>query len=60
MTREEEHIENLKKLQECQKENKLDSCMKCEQFLKCDTRKEYVLSVYLSMNEDMNTGGFNF
>lgn len=57
---EEKYIEKLNKLQKCQEENKLDSCMKCEKFLKCETRKEYVLSVYQSMNEDMNTGGFNF
>lgn len=50
----------IKELKECQVKNSLDSCMKCDLFLKCDLRKEYVLSAYESMNEDMKQGGFDF
>ena len=50
----------IKELQECQAKNSLNSCMKCDEFLKCELRKEYVLSVYQSMNEDIQNGGFNF
>ena len=60
MSKEQEFVEKLKELQECQAKNSLDSCMKCDLFLKCDLRKEYVLSAYQSMNEDMKQGGFDF
>ena len=50
----------LKELKECQIKNNFDSCMKCDVFLECELRKEYVLSVYQSMNEDMKQGGFDF
>ncbi len=50
----------LKELQECQIKNNLDSCMKCDMFLKCDIRKDYVLATYQSMNENMKEGGFDF
>jgi len=57
----EENFENkLKELQECQIKNNLHSCMKCDLILKCDLRKQYVLSAYQSMNEDMKQGGFDF
>ena len=60
MSKEQEFVEKLKELQECQAKNSLDSCMKCDLFLKCDLRKEYVLSAYESMNENMSEGGFDF
>lgn len=60
MSKEKEFIDKLKELQECQAKNSLDSYMKCDMFLKCDLRKEYVLSAYESMNEDMKQGGFDF
>ena len=60
MSKKQEFIDKLKELQECQAKNSLDSCMKCDMFLKCDLRKEYVLSAYESMNEDMKQGGFDF
>lgn len=60
MSKEQEFVEKLKELQECQAKNSLDSCMKCDMFLKCDLRKEYVLATYQSMNEDMGKGGFDF
>ena len=60
MNKEAELDLKIKELQECQANNSLDSCMKCDFFLKCDLRKEYVLSAYQSMNEDMDKGGFDF
>ena len=50
----------IKDLQECQAKNNLNSCMKCDLFLNCSLRSEYVLATYQSMNEDMKQGGFDF
>lgn len=60
MSKEEKLDTKIKELKECQIKNNLDSYMKCDLFLKCDLGKEYVLSVYQSMNEDMKQGGFDF
>jgi len=60
MSKEEKLDIKIEEIQECQTNNCLDSCMKCDLFLKCDLRKEYVLSAYQSMNEDMKEGGFDF
>ena len=60
MTKEEKLDAKIKELQECQANNSLDSCMKCDLFLNCSLRSEYVLSAYQSMNEDMKQGGFDF
>ena len=60
MNKEEKLDDKIKELQKCQANNGLDSCMNCDLFLKCDLRKEYVLSAYESMNEDMKQGGFDF
>lgn len=60
MAKEEKLDANIKELKECQAKNSLNSCMNCDLFLKCDLRKDYVLSVYQSMNEDMKQGGFDF
>lgn len=60
MSKEENIDLKIKELEECQNNNSLDSCMKCDMFLKCDLRKEYVLATYQSMNEDMKQGGFDF
>ena len=49
----------LLKLQECQSQKKLDSCMKCDLLLDCEVRNEYVKAVYMSMNKGV-TGGFEF
>ena len=51
--------EKLKILQECQKSNNLDSCLKCDKIFECETREEYVKAVYMSMNKGV-TGGFEF
>ena len=60
MSKEEKLDAKIKELQECQANNSLDSCMKCDLFLNCSLRSEYVLSAYQSMNEDMKQGGFDF
>ncbi len=51
--------EKLKILQECQKSNNLDSCLKCDKILECETRESYIKAVYMSMNKGV-TGGFEF
>ena len=51
--------EKLSTLQECQKSNNLDSCLKCDKILSCETRESYVKAVYMSMNKGV-TGGFEF
>ncbi|NPA65970.1 MAG: hypothetical protein GXO11_03720 [Epsilonproteobacteria bacterium] len=54
------HLEKkLKELQACQKEKDLITCSKCEFFLECELRKEYVDAVYNSMSKG-DTGGFEF
>lgn len=58
--KEQKLIDNLNIVQECQESKNIDSCIKCELFFSCKTRKDYTLSVYQSMNEDINIGGFNF
>ncbi len=51
--------EMIKKIKECQQKNALESCSKCEHFLKCELRDDYVNSVYNSMSKG-DTGGFEF
>ncbi len=51
--------ERLQELHRCQKEMKLDSCMKCEKIFDCKIRKSYVDSVYESMRKGQS-GGFEF
>ena len=54
------HLEKkLKELQNCQQEKNLATCSKCEVFLECELRKEYVDAVYNSMSKG-DTGGFEF
>ena len=48
-----------KELKKCQEKNKINSCMKCKEILKCKTRDEYVEKVYKSMNPRQE-GGFEF
>jgi hypothetical protein len=47
------------KVQTCQNEKTLESCSKCEIFLKCELRDDYIKSVYNSMSKG-ETGGFEF
>lgn len=51
--------EMIEKLHKCQEEHSLESCSKCEHYLKCELRKEYVNAVYNSMSKG-DTGGFEF
>ena len=51
--------ENIAKVKECQKEHGIDTCFKCEGISDCKTRKEYIDSVYSSMNKGSG-GFFNF
>lgn len=51
--------EMIKKLQLCQKEKNVTSCSKCQYFLDCQLRNEYVDAVYNSMSKG-ETGGFEF
>ena len=49
-------IEELKK---CQRDHGNDSCMKCEQLIGCELRKQYVQVTYESMSKG-EIGGFEF
>ena len=49
----------LKVLQECQNSKNLDSCLKCDKIIGCETRNNYIKAVYMSMNKGV-TGGFEF
>ena len=51
--------ENLKELKSCQEDKEYISCMSCGSFFNCTLRKEYVKSVYDSMNKGKD-GGFEF
>jgi hypothetical protein len=51
--------EMIEKLHRCQQEKKLDSCSKCDLFLSCELRSEYIQAVYNSMSKG-DTGGFEF
>jgi hypothetical protein len=54
------HLESMiEKLKECQQNKQVDSCSKCEHFLKCELRDDYVKAVYNSMSKG-DTGGFEF
>ncbi len=46
-------------LQDCQKKHNLQSCLQCERMIDCEIRKDYVDSVYTSMNKGIS-GSFNF
>ena len=47
------------KLQKCQNDRKLKSCLPCPEIVECETRKSYVDAVYKSMNRGKG-GGFEF
>lgn len=51
--------EMIIKLQKCQTDKNLKSCSKCEHYLKCELRSDYIKSVYNSMSKG-ETGGFEF
>ncbi|MUU64953.1 hypothetical protein F7210_07055 [Helicobacter pylori] len=49
----------LLKLQACQKEKQVASCLKCEKVLNCKIRNSYVDAAYESMSLG-EAGGFDF
>ena len=49
----------IKVLKECQLSKNLKSCTPCEYLIECETRKNYIKSVYESMNKGSG-GGFEF
>ena len=51
--------EELPLLEKCQSEHQVQSCMKCEHLLKCETRERYIAAVYESMSKG-GGGGFEF
>lgn len=51
--------EKTKELKSCQEEKSYTSCMNCDSFIPCPTRKYYVAAVYESMNKG-KSGGFEF
>lgn len=57
---EEQFEKSRKEVQECQKSQALDSCLKCPQILECEKRKTYVQNTYLFLNGGQQDGGFDF
>ncbi len=51
--------EAKERLAACQKEHGLQSCLKCEKIIGCETRNDYVKKVYESMSKGEG-GGFEF
>jgi coenzyme F420-reducing hydrogenase alpha subunit len=47
------------KVQSCQKEHAVKSCMACDKVLGCEIRADYVKKVYESMSKGQG-GGFEF
>jgi len=49
-------------MKECQASKSINSCFKCSEMFRCDTRKQYVKEVYLSLNPNMEDSqtGFEF
>lgn len=58
-TCEEQLDSKLVELETCQSEKGVDSCLKCENIIGCELRKEYVDAVYQSMNGGQD-GYFDF
>lgn len=56
---EERLSEMIQKVQECQRDRGLPSCLKCEKLVGCQLRKEYVQITYESMSKG-EVGGFEF
>ncbi|ABB44342.1 conserved hypothetical protein [Sulfurimonas denitrificans DSM 1251] len=52
-------VDMIVKLQDCQSAKSLESCSKCEFYLSCELRTDYVKAVYNSMSKG-DTGGFEF
>jgi len=56
---EERLTQMIAEVKSCQKEKNHDSCMKCEQLIGCELRKQYVQVTYESMSKG-EIGGFEF
>ena len=56
---EEALAKELERLQACQREHELSSCLRCPEILGCKIREAYVSAVYESMNKGQG-GGFEF
>ncbi len=56
---EEAREEAKERLQTCQKQMGVTSCLKCEKVIGCELRNEYVKKVYESMSKGEG-GGFEF
>jgi len=56
---EEAREEARERLQACQKQTGVTSCLKCEKVIGCELRNEYVKKVYESMSKGEG-GGFEF
>jgi len=53
-------LKNIKiELEACQKDQHVQSCMKCQKLLECTLRESYVKAVYDSMSKGTG-GGFEF
>ena len=46
-------------LKQCQINNNVNSCIKCQKILNCEVRDKYIKIVYESMNKGSG-GGFEF
>lgn len=49
----------IKRLHACQQEKAHESCSRCDQYIGCPLRRDYVQAVYDSMSKG-ETGGFEF
>jgi len=47
------------KVESCQEEKKMNSCLVCPEVIGCAIRKQYVVAVYESMSKGAG-GGFEF
>ena len=56
---EERLTQMIQELQTCQQQKGHDSCMKCDQLIGCELRKQYVQVTYESMSKG-EIGGFEF
>ena len=56
---EERLTQMIRELQQCQKDRGHASCIKCENLIGCELRKQYVQVTYESMSKG-EIGGFEF
>jgi len=52
-------VQKKAELEACQTEQKVNSCLKCDKLLVCETRDSYIKAVYDSMSKGKG-GGFEF